>query len=94
MLSPSRSRRHAQLVEQRQVQIRQRRAFGGIAEVTSALQLAGAAAGQQDRQVVRIVRVAVAHAGAVDQRDVIEQRAVAVGRRLQLLEVSRRTASV
>ena len=50
------------------------------------LRLPGAAAGQNDRDVDRRVAVAVGDAGAVHQRHVVEQRAVAVGRRLQLLQ--------
>src|SRR5438477_5344140 len=73
---------HAQLVEHRQMQIRQRRT-GGIAKMTPARELAGSATHQQDREVVRIVRVAVTHAGAVDERDMIEQGTVAVGSRVQ-----------
>ncbi len=76
---------HAQLVEHRQVKIRERRT-GGIAKMTSPLELASSATHEQDREVVRIVRVAVTHAGAVDERGVVEQRAVAVGGRLQPVE--------
>ena len=45
-----------------------------------------ALARQQDRQVVVGVGVAVADAAAVDDHAVVEQRAVALGDRLQLLE--------
>src|ERR1043166_2637110 len=57
----------AELVEQRQMQIRERRLLRKH-DVLAALQLSGAAAGEQQRNVSRIVRVAFAHARAVQQR--------------------------
>ena len=57
-----------------------------VAQVAAALQLARRAAGEDDRQRIEVVLVAVAQAAAVEHHRVIEQRAVAVGRRLQLLE--------
>ena len=51
-----------------------------------ARQLPGRAAGQHNRQRAEIVLVAVAERAAIQHQRVIEQRAVAVGRRLQLLE--------
>ena len=59
-----------------------------------ALQPAGGAADQQDRQVVVRVQVAVAHAAAVEEHRVIEQVAVAVRGRLQLLEEDREQVEV
>ena len=69
----------------RQAEIRHRR-VRRVDEVPSALELAAAAAGEDRRQVDRRVVVAVAHAGAVHHDRLIEQRAVAVGRVLHLLE--------
>src|SRR6476469_1309176 len=54
--------RNAHLVDDRDEQVRGRIAF--VFEVTPALEQVGSS-DQQDRQIVRIVRVAVAHAGAV-----------------------------
>ena len=50
------------------------------------LEPARAAADQQDRQVVVRVLVPVAHAAAVEERRVIQEVAVAVGRRPEPLE--------
>ena len=80
--------RHAELVEQRHVQVRERR-FRGEAQVAAALQRARPAAEHQDRQIGRCVRVAVGHPVAIQQHHVIEQRAVAVGRRRELFHVVR-----
>ena len=77
---------HAELVSTRQIQVRQRRARR-IPQVPAALELSGATAQQDDRQTVDVVHVAVAHPAAVEERQVIEQRAVAVRRRLQLFQV-------
>ena len=46
----------------------------------------GGAAGDQNRQVHVVVDVGIAHAAAVEEQPVVEERAVAFGRRLQLLE--------
>ena len=54
--------------------------------MTAALQLTRSAAGQEDRQRIVIVLVAVAQGAAIENQRMIEQRAVAVGRRLQLFE--------
>ena len=56
--------------------------------------LTGAAAHQQDRQVVPGVAVAGGDARAVEDRHVIEQRPVAVGRRPQLRQVLREQLGV
>src|SRR4029434_637838 len=45
-----------------------------------------AAASQKDREVVVVVRIAVAQAGTVDDHAVVEQRAVALAHRLELVE--------
>ena len=55
-------------------------------DVPVAPQRPGPGAGHDDRQVERVVRVAVAHAGPVDDHRLIEQRPVAVRRRPQLLQ--------
>ena len=57
--------------------------------VPPALDGAAPAAGEDDGQVEGVVRVAVPHARAVDDRRVIEQRAIAVLRRGHLLEEAR-----
>ena len=54
--------------------------------MTSALHAPCCAADDEVRQREVIVRVAVAHVAAVEQHRVVEQRAVAVGRVLQLLQ--------
>jgi hypothetical protein len=46
--------------------------------MTSTLEMPGPSADEKRRQVVVIVIVAVAHAAAVDQRHVIQERAVSV----------------
>src|SRR4029453_3202246 len=69
---------HAELVEQRQVKVRQRRLLR-ITDVASALQVTSAAARQQNRNVARVVGIAIAHTGPVNQRGVIDQRAIPFG---------------
>src|SRR4051812_24655153 len=69
--------RHPQLVEQRQLQIGERRVFG-TADVTTALELTAATAGQQDRQVGMQMLVAIADSGSIQHNHVIEERAIAV----------------
>src|ERR1700730_8415455 len=66
------------LVQQREVQIGNRRAFGQL-DLPSSLERAGAAADQDVRQRIITVQVAVGHVGAVEQHGVIQQRAFAVG---------------
>src|SRR5882757_2460546 len=66
------------LVQQREVQIGNRRAFGQL-DLPSPLERAGAAADQDVRQRIIAVQVAVGHVGAVEQHGVIQQRAFAVG---------------
>src|SRR5262245_29944501 len=56
---------YANLVEQREVQVREWRWFG-VLDVPPALHLSGAAAGDDDRQVDVIVNVRIAHAAAVE----------------------------
>ena len=64
------------------MQVRHRRRVGAP-HVAPAVEGAGPAAREQDGQVLGRVPVAVAEAAAVEQRHVVEQRAVAVGRRLE-----------
>ena len=66
----------------------------GIADVAPPRELPRRAAEEHDRQVVGRVGVAVAHARAVHQDHVVEQRAVAVGRRPQLLDEAGEEADV
>src|SRR5882724_3293382 len=66
------------LVQQREVQIANRRAHGQI-DMASPLECAVAAADQDVRQRIIAVQVAVAHVGAVEQHGVIQQRAFAIG---------------
>ena len=60
----------------------------------AALDLAAAAADERHRQREVIVRVAVAHVAAVDEQRVVEHRAVAVRRVLELLHEPRERARV
>ena len=57
-----------------------------VLQVASAPRPAGAAAGDHDRQVGVVVHVRVAHAAAVQVERMVQQRAVAVRRRGQLLQ--------
>src|SRR5256885_14599382 len=50
---------------------------------------AGTPTGEENGEIVRVMEVAVPHPAAVQDQHVVEQRAVAVRRRLQLLEVVR-----
>src|SRR5262249_54121673 len=68
---------HSHFVEQRQVQVGQRRRFGE-ADVPAALHLPGGAAGDEDRKVVVGMPVGVAHAAAVQQERVVQERSVAL----------------
>ena len=74
-----------ELVEHRQQQVRHVRVLREP-QMPAALQLPGRAAREDDRQRAEVVLVAVAQRAAVEDQRVIEQRAVAVRRRLQLLE--------
>src|SRR3974377_2215565 len=75
---PEALRLEARLVQQREVQIGNRRSFGQL-DLPSPLERAGAAADQDGRQRIIAVQVAVGHVGAVEQHGVIQQRAFAVG---------------
>ena len=72
-------------VEQGQVQVHQRRVLREP-QVATGLQRPAAVAGDEDRQVVVVVTIAVAVAGAVHDHAMIEQAAVALAGRLQLVE--------
>src|SRR5712672_2772503 len=63
---PEALRLEARLVQQREVQIGNRRAFGQL-DLPSPLERAGAAADQDVRQRIIAVLVAVGHVGAVEQ---------------------------
>src|SRR5882672_2040204 len=76
---------HSSLIEHRQQEIRHRRVIF-IFQVASAFQAALASADQQIRQWEVVMRVAIAHVAAIEQHGVIEQRAIAVGRLVQLVD--------
>ena len=78
VLSANESSRTPTAVEQRQVQVGQRRRLG-VPDVPAAAHSAGRAAGDDDRQVHVIVDVGIAHAAAVQIKRMVEQRAVALG---------------
>ena len=75
----------ADFFEQREVEIGQRRGFG-IFDVTAALDPAGAAAGDDNRQIDVVVHVRIAHAAAVQNQRVIQQRPLAIRRRVETLQ--------
>ena len=77
----------ARLVEQAHQQVRHRHVVRRRErEVASALQPAGSSARDHQRQVDVQMHVRIAHRAAVEQDAVVEQVAVAVRRRAQLLE--------
>src|SRR5262249_10923887 len=75
---PEALRLEARLVQQREVQIGNRRAFGQL-DLPSPLERAGATADQDVRQRIIAWQVAVGHVGAVEKYGVIQQRSSAVG---------------
>src|SRR5713101_8713363 len=85
--------RNAQLLEDRHVQIRERRPLG-MPHVAPAPETGGLAADERDRQVVVEVRVAVADAGAVQQQRVVEHLPVCFGNRRELLDEIRELLEV
>ena len=91
VLSPNRSAGTPALSSDRQQQIRHLAGLGleGHRQVAPAFVLPRTAAEDCQRQIHVRVDVRVAEPGAVEQQRVIEQRAVAVGRRSQLLEERR-----
>ena len=82
VLSPN-CRSAAEMIRHRQPQVTDRRLR---LELNVPVALTHAAADGDDRQRIAGVPVGVAHAAAVEDQRVIEQRAVAVRRRAQLLE--------
>ena len=82
---------NANLVEQRQQQVRHRH-LAAEHEVAVPLDAAVATSDDEQRKIRVRVRVGIAQARAVEQQRVIQQRPIAVRRRLQLLEETRRTA--
>src|SRR5688572_21736232 len=72
--------RHADFVEQRDVQIGERSPFG-IHDVPPALETAGAATDDDRRQWAVGMTIAVAESGAVQNDGVVEQRPVRIGGR-------------
>ena len=77
MLSPIRSTLHAELIQQREVEVRQRSVVES--DMPAAFQVSGAASRQDHRDVDRRVAVAIGHPGAVHHGHVVQQRAVAIG---------------
>src|ERR1017187_10389880 len=73
------------LFEQREVEVGERRRLL-LADVAPAPHLAGRAAGDEDRQVRMVVEVGVAHAAAVEVERMVQERAISLGRCLQLRE--------
>src|SRR6516162_4018811 len=76
----------ARLVEDREVQIGNRRVFGKVDLLSALLERARAAADEDVRQRIIAVHVAVAHVGAVEQHRIVQERAFAVGRGGELLD--------
>ena len=93
VLSPIFSARHAEEIQQRELQVRQRRVLR-IDEMTAALERAAAAADEQRRERTVRVTVAVADARTIKNDHVVEQRAVAVRRVPQLLQIIREQLQV
>src|SRR6266850_35860 len=79
-------RRHAEEVEDRELQVRQRRVFW-IYEMAAALESARASADEQRRERTVRMAIAVADGSAVKNHHVIEQGSVAVRRVSKLLQV-------
>ena len=82
----------AQFVEQRQHQVRHGR-VRRKRQVAAAFQLAGSAARHHDGQRIVIVLIAVAHAAAVEDGRMIQQIAVAIGRRAAAFPGNRRASA-
>ena len=76
---------HASFREQVQIQVIQR-SFLRVPDVATTLDLAGAASGNQNGQVVVRVAVPIGGSTAVNNDRVVEEVAVTVGRRSELLE--------
>ena len=80
--------RYANLIEKRDVQIGQRRSFR-INDVTAAFNRSGATADDDRRQWAVCMAIAVAETGPKQDDHMVEQRPIAVGNRLQLVEIRR-----
>src|SRR5215475_10141841 len=80
---------NSKIREQGQMQVRQR-CFFRIFDMPSAFERAGASACQDQRNIPRIVRVALAHSRSIYQCRMIQQRALAVLSRLHLLQQVRK----
>src|SRR5256885_819544 len=76
---------YADPVQQREVEVRQRRAVL-VRDVAATTQSGRRAARDQDGKIFVVVHAGVAHPAAIQVDRVIEERAVALGRGLQLLE--------
>src|SRR5215203_5422434 len=76
---------HADLVEQRQMKVCQRRRVL-VSDVAAALEPRASSTSDDDRQVRVIVNVGISHAAAEQIERVIEQRSIAIWRRLELLD--------
>src|SRR5262249_12455815 len=74
---------NTELIQQSQVQIRERYVFKF--RVTTTLQISSAAAGQNERNIDWSVAVAVGDACPIDQSQMIEQTAVAIRSRAKFL---------
>lgn len=76
---------HADVIQQRQVQVGQRRSLV-VLDMPPTLDLSGSAAGNSDRQVGVVVYIRVAHAAPQQIGRVVEQRAVSILCRPQPVE--------
>src|SRR5579871_6354858 len=74
------------LVEHSQVKVGHRR-FLRIPEMPPPLYTSGGAANQENRQIVMIVPVSIAHAAPVHDHDVVQKRAVAIRGRCQFIQI-------
>src|SRR5262245_32204968 len=90
---PERLGTHAQLLQQREVQIRERGTLR-IANVAGAPDPRGFATNHRDRQIVVEVRVAIADPRPVEEQRVIEHRGVAFTHRRQFFHKIRKLLNV
>src|SRR5262252_1387506 len=81
--------RHAQDIQERELQVRRRRVFW-IDEMTAALEGAAATADDERRERTVCVTVTVADARSIQNDQVVEQRAIAVGRVAKLFQIVRK----
>ena len=75
--------RHTDFIEQRQVEVRERRGLR-IFEMAIAFQSRGRAAGDNNGKIRVIVNVRIPDAAAVEEQRMIQQSAIAFARRFQL----------